>query len=117
MPKKPKIDREEKESLIPSISREEDRLLKYLEAARQEARQIVEEAGREAAEREKSAREELPARRERERAGFLAASRDHAEALRAELSIETERILRRAEANARKAVALVMQAVWPGAEE
>ena len=114
MPKRPVIDREEKESLVPSISQEEDRLKKYLDAARQEARLIVENAEREAAEREKAARERLPAEMERDRQAFLAESQKRADALRAQLSIETTRTLEKAEANCQKAVSLVVDAVWPG---
>jgi phytoene/squalene synthetase len=116
MPKKTKTDREEKESLVPSISQEEDRLQNYLDAARQEARQIIQKAQQDAAEKEKRAQEELPAFMEKERAGFLAASQARAETLRAELSIETEKTLKKAEANTRKAAAIVVHAVWPGGE-
>jgi len=114
MPKKPGIDREEKESLVPSISQEEDRLKKYLDAARGEARQLVEKAGLDAAEREKAARESLPAQMERERAAFLSQSQSRAQALRAELSSQTAGILEKAEANSEKAVSLVVDAVWLG---
>jgi len=114
MPKKPLFDREEKDSLVPSISQEEDRLQKYLEAARREAAQIVEKAGQDAAEREKRAREDLPAEMEKDRAAFLSASQDHAQALKAELAVQTSEILERAEANAEKAVSIVVEAVWPG---
>jgi vacuolar-type H+-ATPase subunit H len=114
MPKKPVIDHEEKESLVPSISHEEDRIQKYLDAARREARQIVEKAEEDAAEREKTARESLPAQMDRDRAGFLSASQTRAEALRAELSIQTEGILKKAEAGSEKAVSIVVEAVWPG---
>ncbi len=114
MPKKPVIDREEKESLVPSISQEEDRLKKYLDAARQEARQTLESAEQEAAEREKAARESLPAEMEEDRGRLLAESQKRADALRAKLSIETTRALEKAEANCQKAVSLVVDAVWPG---
>ncbi len=114
MPKKPVIDREEKESLVPSISREEDRLQTYLDKASAEARQIIKDAEQAAAERERKAREELPALMERQRAEILAASRGRAELLRTQLAAETEKLLKKAEGNCQKAASLVVSAVWPG---
>ncbi|HTP59110.1 MAG TPA: hypothetical protein VMM82_09345 [Spirochaetia bacterium] len=114
MPKKPVIDREEKESLVPSISQEEDRLQKYLEAARAEARQMVEKAVQDAAAREKCARENLPAEMEKDRAESLSASQVHAQGLRAELAIQTAGLLEKAQASSEKAVSIVVDAVWPG---
>ncbi|HUI72773.1 MAG TPA: V-type ATPase subunit subunit G family protein [Spirochaetia bacterium] len=113
MPRKPVIDHEEKESLVPSISREEDRLQTYLDSARAEARKIIRDAENEAAERERRAREELPALTEKRRAELLTASRSRSEGLRAELSAETEEILTKARDNCPKAVDLVVSAVWP----
>jgi len=114
MPKKPVIDHEEKESLVPSISREEDRLQSYLDSARAEARQMLHDAEQEAAERERKAREQLPVLTEQRRAELLTASRSRSEALQAELAAETEKILKKAHDNCPKAAALVVSAVWPG---
>ena len=114
MPKKPVIDHEEKDSLVPSISREEDRLQLYLDEAAAEAGRIVKEAERAAAERERKAHEDLPATMERRRAEALAAGQVRADALRAELALGTEKLLKEAEANLQKAASLVVAAVWPG---
>lgn len=114
MPKKPVIDHEEKDSLVPSISREEDRLKSYLEAAAASARQLVTNAQQAAEERERNAREELPQLMERQRAESLAASRTRAQSLRAELAAQTAALLKKAEENCQKAASIVVSAVWPG---
>jgi vacuolar-type H+-ATPase subunit H len=114
MPKKPVIDREQKESLVPTISREEDRLKSYLDDAAAEARRIVQEAEQEAAGRTRGALDELPAVMEQRRAQLLRSSRERAEALRAELAAETEKLLKKAEANCQAAASLVVAEVWPG---
>ncbi len=114
MPKKPVIDREEKESLVPSISREEDRLQSYLEKASREARQVIMDAEQSAAERTRRAREALPALMEQRRAGILAESHRRAEKLRFELASQAEEVLKSAEGNCQEAASLVVREVWPG---
>jgi len=114
MPKKPVIDHEEKESLVPSISREEDRLQSYLETASREARQIIKDAEQSAAERTRRAREALPTIMEQRRAGILAESSHRAEKLRFELASRTADALKRAEENCQEAASLVVREVWPG---
>ena len=117
MPKKPVIDHEEKESLVPSISREEDRLEGYLEKASREASQIVTDAEQSAAEQTRKAFEELPGLMERRRDGILAESRRRAETFRSELASQTDALLKKAEENCQKAASLVVAEVWPGDPE
>ena len=114
MPKKPVIDHEEKESLVPTISREEDRLKSYLDAATAEARRIVKDAEQEAAGRTRRALEELPGLMEKRRAEILEASRGGAERLRTELASETRAAVQRAESRREAAASLIVEAAWPG---
>lgn len=114
MPRKPAIDHEEKDSLVPTISREEDRLKDYLDMAAAEAGRIVKEAEQEAAGRTRGALEELPELMEKRRSEILEASRGRAEQLRAELAAETSEALRRAESKREAAASLIVEAVWPG---
>ena len=114
MPKKPVIDHEEKESLVPSISREEDRLKTFLDQARAQARSMVSEAEQTAEDRVRRALDELPARMEERRAVMLQASRDRTEALRGELAAETAKLLKKAGDNRQRAAEQVVSEVWPG---
>ena len=114
MPKKPVIDHEQKDSLVPTISREEDRLKIHLETAAAEARRIVKDAEREAAVRTREALEQLPGLMERQRAELLEAGRGRAELLRAELAAETQGLAKKAEANIETAASRIVEAVWPG---
>lgn len=115
MPKKPLSGQTEKESLVPVIEQEEGRLRQSLEQARSEARRIVEDAERQAAEKIRRAREEMPGLMERRRAGMLETHRTEAAALRAEMAAQTTVILSRARKNLKAAADFIISLVWPGA--
>ncbi|HVO40340.1 MAG TPA: hypothetical protein VMV03_15015 [Spirochaetia bacterium] len=114
MPKKPLSGQTEKESLVPAIEQEEGRLRELLEKARAEARQIVEDAERQAAERTRLAREEMPGLMERKRAGMLERHRSEAVELREEMAAQTKAILGKARGNLQAAADFIVSLVWPG---
>jgi vacuolar-type H+-ATPase subunit H len=113
MSKKPLSGQTEKESLVPVIEQEEGRLRQSLEQARAEARRIVEEAERLAAEKIRRAREEMPGLMERRRAGMLETHRAEAAKLREDLAAQTKVILASAGKNLEAAVAFIVSLVWP----
>lgn len=114
MTKKPVPGQREKESLLPAVEKEEDRLRAYLDQARADARRIVEDAERAAAEKTRLSLEDLPRLMEKRRAEMLETHREEAAALRARLSAETVGLLRRAERNLEDAISLIVSLVWPG---
>ncbi len=114
MPRKPVNDHEGKDSLVPTISREEDRLKSYLDDAAAEARRIVKDAEQEAAARRRSAAEGLPALAGKRREELIAAARGRADQLRAELTAQARKALAGAEKNCDTAASLIVREVWPG---
>jgi hypothetical protein len=114
MPKKPLPGQTEKESLVPVIEQEEGRLRESLEKARAEARRIVEDAERLAAEKIRRAREEMPGVMERRRAGMLQTHSAEAAVLRQEMAAQTKAIIAKARENLEAAAAFIVSLVWPG---
>lgn len=88
-----------------------------MDEARAEARQIIADAEKAAAEMARKAAEELPALMEQRRAVLLQESTRRANALREELAVLTRGLLKKAQENCERAAALVVSAVWPGASE
>jgi len=114
MTKKPVSGQREKESLLPAVEQEEGRIREYLDQARAEARRIVEDAERAAAEKTRLALEDLPRLMEKRRAEMLETHREEAAALRVRLAAETLRLLERAERNLEDTISLIVSLVWPG---
>ena len=113
MPRRTGTDHEEKDSLVPTISREEERLRTVLDEARAEAQRIVAEAEQAGGEKALKAAAELPTLLEGRRAELLRESQRRADALREELALRTKETLNKAQHNIEQAVSIVVSAVWP----
>ena len=113
MEKKQKRGKQELESLIPTIKDEEKHLDDLLESARAQAERLIAEAEKDAEERVRRARQELPQLLAAEREMRLAALQSRAgEELRA--ARESTRDLEKAAAGRmEKTVASIVSRVWP----
>jgi len=117
MARKKLRERQELDSLIPSIKSAEKTLDDLLEGARAEAAELIQSTETEAARRIQRAREEIPALLARERESRMVSLRSRAaEALEAARA-ENRRLEKKAAEGMKAAAALIVSRVWPGAEK
>ena len=115
MAKKKLREKQDLDSLIPSIKTTEKNLDDLLEGARADAAELIQTTETEAARRIQRSREDIPGLLARERVSrmvsLLARAADQLEAARE----ENRRLESKAAANMEAAVALIVSRVWPGA--
>ena len=117
MAKKKLRERQELDSLIPSIKNAEKNLDDLLEGARAEAADLIQNTETEAARRIQRSREDIPGLLARERESRIVSLRaraaDQLEAARE----ENRRLEKKAAGGMEAAVTLIVSRVWPGAEK
>jgi vacuolar-type H+-ATPase subunit H len=117
MVKKKLRERQELDSLIPSIKSAEKSLDDLLEGARAEAAELVQSAETEAARRIQQAREETPGILARERESRMVSLRARAAEQLEAAREENRRLEEKAAGGMEAAVRLIVSRVWPGAEK
>lgn len=115
--KKHKGDKQELESLIPSIKSAEKTLDDLLEGARAEAAELIQNTETEAARRIQRSREEIPGLLARERESRMVSLRARAAEVLEAAREENRRQEKKAAGSMGAAVALIVSRVWPGAKK
>ncbi|HYW82713.1 MAG TPA: V-type ATPase subunit subunit G family protein [Spirochaetia bacterium] len=117
MAKKKLREKQELDSLIPSIKSAEKNLDDLLEGARAEAAELIQSTETEAARRIQRSREETPALLARERESRMVSLRARAAEVREAALEENRRLEKKAAEGMEAAVRLIVSRVWPGAEK
>ena len=115
MAKKKQREKQELESLIPSIKSAEKDLDDLLEGARAEAAELIQTTETEAARRVQSCRDEIPGLLAREREARVVSLRARAAEVLEAAREENRRLEKAAAGSMGAAVALIVSRVWPGA--
>jgi hypothetical protein len=115
MAKKKQREKQELESLIPSIKSTEKTLEDLLESARAEAAELIQTTETEAARRIERSREGIPGLLARERESRMVSLRARASETLEAAREENRRLEKEAAGNMGAAVALIVSRVWPGA--
>ncbi len=117
MAKKKLRERQELDSLIPSIKNAEKNLDDLLEGARAEAADLIQNTETEAARRIQRSREEIPALLARERESRMVSLYARAAEQLETAREENRRLEKKAAGGMEAAVTLIVSRVWPGAEK
>jgi cell division septum initiation protein DivIVA len=115
MAKKKQREKQELESLIPSIKSAEKTLDDLLEGARAEAAELIQTTETEAARRIQRSREEIPGLLARERESRMVSLRARAAEVLEAAREKNRRLEKQAAGRISAAVALIVSRVWPGA--
>jgi len=113
MAKKKQREKQELDSLIPSIKSAEKNLDDLLEGARAEAAELIQTAETEASRRIQRGREEIPGFLARERESRMVALRARAAKALETAREENRRLEKEAAARLEAAAALIVSRVWP----
>ncbi len=114
MGKRQRTQKNESESLIPSLKTEEKHLEELLEQARGQATRIISEAEAAAAAHMASVESALPDLTGRLHESRIASLEEKAEEVRRAARAETEKLERDAAERLSAAVAFIVSRVWPG---
>jgi hypothetical protein len=117
MAKKKLREKQELDSLIPSIKSAEKNLDDLLEGARAEAAEHIQTTETEAARRIQRSREEIPGLLARERESRMVSLRARAAEVLDAAREENRRVEKEAAGSMGAAVALIVSRVWPGAKK